>query len=566
MSIQTIVHRFVHFALLIFFGGMAMGQSPTMSTIRLTDNTSDEILYFAGDSTGIYRLKDHLREVMMEGYLHCYIDTVHADTLIEARLYRGPRTLPDSIHWSFGSSQGTQTIQYQAHKAQRLKDWSELRTVIDEQLTWGENNGFPFIAVQPVDLWRSADSTLSVELLLEPGPLIQYDSLFVVSSQSVPVKYIRRYLGIQRGERYNESELKALEIRLQEIPFIQSVRPIEVRFWQNKADIKVFVKRKGANYFNAILGVRPDDKTGKVNITGDVEIRLLNAFNRGEELELNWRKMQTQTQDLFVQAEVPYWFGGPIGTETSLKIYKRDSTFTDVKGRYGLLLQLERLNRISVFVEQQKISNLSNFTTTANTFRTSRLLLYGARARWVNLDYRFNPRKGYELDMEVSSGRRTVIRGESNSSSTRYDVLRYRAALAYYIPTFKQQTLRFGVLGQGISSGALQSAELLRLGGLRTLRGVDEESINTTQFMVGSLEYRWLFERNGALYAFVDQGWYERNAEPGYSSDFPRSFGVGVNFETKSGIFTFNYALGKQFDNPVQFRNAKISFGFRNVF
>jgi outer membrane protein assembly factor BamA len=547
---------------------VVLGQSKPIVTIRLTDDGSDKIQYFSNDSTGFKKMTDHLNDIMMEGHLHSYIDTVRKDTLIEAKIIRGPRILPDSVHWSYSSSSNIQSFQNQTLMPLRINDWKELRNTIEEQLTWGEDHGYPFASVQTTGLSKSLDSTLTLELLLEPGPLIQYDSLFVVSSQAIPTKYIRRYLGILGGDHYNESELNELEIRLQEIPFIQTVRPIEVRFWQNKADIKVFVKRKGANYFNAILGIRPDDKTGKVNFTGDVEVRLLNAFNRGEELELNWRKMQTQTQDLFVQAEVPYWFGGPIGTETSLKIYKRDSTFTDVKGRYGLMLQLERLNRISVFIEQQKISNLSvtNFAGTNNAFRNSRLLLYGARARWLNLDYRFNPRRGYELDIEVSTGRRTVVSGETKTNAAIYDIVRYRAAVAYYIPTFKKQTLRLGFLGQGVSSGELETAELLRLGGLRTIRGVDEESINTTQFMVSSLEYRWLFERNGALYAFVDQGWYERNADPGYLNDFPRSYGVGINFETKSGIFTFNYALGKQFDNPVQIRNAKISFGFRNVF
>ncbi len=556
----------VHLATLLFGVGMACAQTKLPASIRLTDAASGQAIYFMNDSAGRVRMSDHLLEVMMDGYLHSYIDTVSSDSIIDARLYRGPRILPDSIQWSIASTAPSQSIQSQSISRKGLKQWGDLRAAIEEQLQWGENNGYPFMSVHPKGLRASSDSALTVQLLLEPGPFIQYDSLFVVSSQTVPTKYIRRYLGIQSGERYNEAELKGLELRLQEIPFIQSVRPIEVRFWQNKADVKVFVKRKGANYFNAILGIRPDDRTGKVNLTGDVEIRLVNAFNRGEEMELNWRKMQTQTQDLFVQAEVPYWFGGPIGTETSLKIYKRDSTFTDVKGRYGLMLQLERLNRISVFMEQQKISSLSNVVTGGNPFRTSRLVLYGARARWVNLDYRFNPRKGYELDMEVSSGRRILTTGESITTNTQYDVLRYRAAAAYYVPVFKQQTLRIGVLGQGLSSDALQSSELIRLGGLRTLRGVDEESINATQFVVGSLEYRWLFERNGALYAFMDQGWYERNAAPSYLQDFPRSYGVGVNFETKSGIFTFNYALGKQFDNPVQLRNAKISFGFRNIF
>jgi hypothetical protein len=98
------------------------------------------------------------------------------------------------------------------------------------------------------------------------------------------------------------------------------------------------------------------------------------------------------------------------------------------------------------------------------------------------------------------------------------------------------------------------------------MRGINEESIYATAWSVASIEYRVLLEENSAVYLFGDQCWYEKKGASGFDTDHPFSFGAGFNFETKAGIFTFNYALGKQFDNPILVRNGKISFGFRNVF
>jgi hemolysin activation/secretion protein len=192
--------------------------------------------------------------------------------------------------------------------------------------------------------------------------------------------------------------------------------------------------------------------------------------------------------------------------------------------------------------------------------------LYGAKGRWSNLDYKLNPRKGYEIELEASSGRRNVSYQDEAAAAQSFAIFRYRWAISGFIPTWKAQTIKLGGLGQGILSPSLESAELLRFGGLRTMRGIDEESINATQYLVGTMEYRWLFDRNSALYAFVDQGWYERQSADVRAADWPRAFGAGVNLETKSGIFTFNYSLGQQQGNPVQIRSAKISFGFRNTF
>jgi hypothetical protein len=49
-------------------------------------------------------------------------------------------------------------------------------------------------------------------------------------------------------------------------------------------------------------------------------------------------------------------------------------------------------------------------------------------------------------------------------------------------------------------------------------------------------------------------------------TDTPLGFGVGTSFETKAGIFALTYALGQQFDNPIELRAGKIHFGFTSLF
>ena len=108
--------------------------------------------------------------------------------------------------------------------------------------------------------------------------------------------------------------------------------------------------------------------------------------------------------------------------------------------------------------------------------------------------------------------------------------------------------------------------ELIRIGGLFTLRGFDEESIFATFYSIATVEYRYILEQNSFLYLFFDGAYYEKDNVKGYVSDRPIGFGAGMSFDTKAGIFSISYALGKQFDNPILFRSAKIHFGFINYF
>ncbi|MFQ5335785.1 MAG: hypothetical protein ACE5DN_06900, partial [Flavobacteriales bacterium] len=65
---------------------------------------------------------------------------------------------------------------------------------------------------------------------------------------------------------------------------------------------------------------------------------------------------------------------------------------------------------------------------------------------------------------------------------------------------------------------------------------------------------------------FWDGAYYENTSVGNRVFDRPFGFGAGISFETSSGIFSINYALGKQFDNPLLLKTAKVHFGFVNFF
>jgi hemolysin activation/secretion protein len=101
---------------------------------------------------------------------------------------------------------------------------------------------------------------------------------------------------------------------------------------------------------------------------------------------------------------------------------------------------------------------------------------------------------------------------------------------------------------------------------LRTLRGFDEESIFASTFVIPTIEYRFLFAQNSNILLFTEGAWYENNSNNSYLKDTPISIGTGINFETKAGILSLNYALGNQFGNGFDIRSGKIHFGLVALF
>lgn len=501
------------------------------------------------------------------GYLDAQIDTVVVDSLIKARITQGRQYILGSIHWK-QDSLNRSFVDNTIYRKPKAFDITQLNYQIGKTIEQFENKGYPFASVSVIGM-EEKDGKTDITLALDRGQAIMLDSLIIRSEDRIPLRYVKNYLDIRKGDFYNEAKLRGLDKKLREIPFVQLNSPTELRFKPGEADVYLFLKRKKASYFNGIVGVRPDDVTGKINITGDAEIKLINAFNSGEDFYLNWRKLQSQTQDLTVKTTLPYLFSSPIGIDGHLKIYKRDSTFTSLKASGGLVFVFSGTNNIKAFVERNTTSQLSTYFTglpLANVNAT----LYGLSGHAERLDYRFNPRKGYQATLQFATGFRNVDQRLADqvesANNGRYNLYRIEGEAEYFIPTFKRQTIRVGTQGSALITQAIYDNEMYRIGGLRTIRGVDEESLYATSWAMGSIEYRFLFEENAALYAFFDQAWYEKKGVGEFITDTPIGFGAGVNFETNAGIFTFNYALGQQFDNPMRVRNAKVSFGFRSIF
>ncbi|MEY3398946.1 MAG: hypothetical protein RL220_1540 [Bacteroidota bacterium] len=493
-------------------------------------------------------------ELITEGYLNATLDTSWSGQTLNIRIERGKRyslvvRTVDSLQFANQLSSS---------------DFGDVGRTAEQLISKEENNGYPFASVNPA-VEYVADSVFYCDLELNRGPFFSMDSLIIRGDGKHGGNYLRHYLRFRKGMPYDESWFRSLAAKTAEIPFVRLTKPPEVLFRKGKASFYLYTEKKNANFFSGILGIQPNEATGKTNITGDLELNLVNSVNGGEEFYLNWRKLQPQTQDLKLRLLIPYIAGLPLGTEGNLEVFRRDSSFTQLKTSLALMHFLGGPQHVKVFVEKNAFNQLNNFST-AGVLANINSTMYGVAIKLEKLDYRLNPLKGWSLSLEGAAGRKDARPGGSESVTTAYEQYRINLSAEGYIKTFKRQTIRLGFGGGMLESPVIYTNEMYRIGGIRTLRGFDEESIFASSYGVASIEYRILLDRNSNLLFFGDQAWYERRDPSGFTTDTPIGFGAGVNFETRAGIFTFTYGLGSQFDNPILIRNGKIGFGFRNTF
>ena len=456
--------------------------------------------------------------------------------------------------------------------------YKNVKKAEEKLIRYYENNGYPFASVK-LDSIVIEDGKISAQLHLEKNVLEKIDSVVIKGNAKISSVYMYTYLGIKPGSLYNEGQLKKVNTRLAELPFIRSTKPATIIFTDKFNKLILNLEKKRASQFDGIIGVLPDNKTGKVLFTGDVALKLQNGLGRGELIDMNWQRLQTQTQDLKLRLVYPFLFHTPFGVDYTFKLYKKDTTFLELDQNIGVQYMLIGGNYIKVFYDNKTSTLLSTsqyqYATTLPPNADVSTNMYGAGVKYEKLDYRLNPRKGYSILMNVSVGTKYIKKNAKLSDSLYKDIKDFKSTVyngdfqgSVFLPVTTRSTVRIGGQAAYLYGKDIFQNELFRIGGLKSLRGFDEESIYASSYAILSVEYRYILEQNSYLYLFGDQAYYENNAVTLslVGHDKPYGFGVGISFQTKAGIFSISYALGSQQGNPIEVKSGKIHFGIVNYF
>lgn len=453
--------------------------------------------------------------------------------------------------------------------------FKDVKKIQERLITYYENNGYPFASIT-LDSINVSDATLAAQLKLTKNKEVKIDSILVKGTAKISPVYIHNYLGIKQGNLYDESKLKNINTRLSELPFITTTSPARVLFTTTHTKLILNLNNKHASQFDGIAGLMTDPKTQKTIFTGNLHLMLQNGLGKGELIDISWSRLKAQTQDIKLRLVYPFIFRSPFGIDYNFELYKLDTTFSYVNNNVGLQYLLTGGNYLKIFYNN-KISSILSTSGLENLTQLPQYgdvteNMYGIGLKHEKLDYRLNPRKGFYIMANVSVGDK-IIRKNPNLNPIVYNNVALKSALysgdldaSLFIPIKQTSTFKMGVKSAFIQGQNLFQNELFRIGGLNTLRGFNVQSIFASAYSVFTLEYRLLLERNSYLCLFTDGAYYENLSTAEHIHDTPIGFGAGVNFQTKAGIFSINYALGKQFSNPISLRNGVISFGLVNYF
>ena len=239
--------------------------------------------------------------------------------------------------------------------------------------------------------------------------------------------------------------------------------------------------------------------------------------------------------------------------------------------KIGGIYYLSGLNNLSAYFENSssKLLSVANITSSGALSQNIDYSInrYGLSSEIDLLNDLWIPTKGVKMGIDLNVGTRKVI--INNKVPTEYydDIkknetqLKTTLNIESYYPIFRKIIFNASNKTCYISGNNRYENELFRFGGLTTLRGFNEESLMASFVSIINTEIRWLMDRKTFLFIFWNGAYYEKRTTTKFVHDTPYGTGVGLSFDTPTGIFNITYALGKEFNNPIQLKYGKIHFG-----
>jgi len=465
----------------------------------------------------------------------------------------------------------------------------EISFLSEKILFFLENSGYPFSDVKMDSIVFENTDSISAKLVVRKNKKIYFDSINVVSGIDLSSKYLENYLEIKKGDVFDKRMVEKAAKKLDNLPFVTLSNPPTVSFFGSGATLNLNLKEKKVNRFDFLLGLIPDN-TGvrKYKLTGEITAEFLNKLGSGEKIYFNYKNMAQGRQNLILNLNYPFILDMPYGLDSKFNIFINEDQYRDVNLNLGVQYLFKGVNYVKTYwklfssrlltVDSASILSLGRLPDKLDIVSNS----VGMQLGYKDLDYFFNPGKGIEIVIDANAGQRKIIKNlqiinllnQNIDFSNSYDSLKivsyvFNIAenISFYYPLNSKIVLKIANKSAWKkSANRLYQNELFRLGGNKLLRGFDEESIPASIYSVSTAEIRLLIDRNSFLFAFMDYAYIYNPFSTASVKDTPFGTGVGVNFDTKGGILSIAAAVGKQYENPLDFKNIKIHIGYVSLF
>jgi outer membrane protein assembly factor BamA len=419
--------------------------------------------------------------------------------------------------------------------------------------------GDPFVTVelQNIKPSKSYNNTLEATLIIYSEEMRRVNNIKIRGYEKFPKAFLKYTIGLREGMVFQKEKINSQSRLLNNLGFVKNTKSPEVLFTYESTDLYLYLEKVPNNLFDGILGFTTNEETNKLELNGYINLLLGNNLNFGEQLQIQYQNDGNLQERFQVETELPYILQTPFGIELGLTLFKQDSTFLTVEKNALANYRFNTRTKIFGGYKDYESSNLQDELQAGGFVQdyTSRFFVFGGSFSIPQNSILFPNKSTVILKNEL--GKRKT--GQLDANQYR---LNFKANHIFNLNTIN--SIYFKNSSGYLSSENYLANELYRFGGINSIRGFDENSIDASFYSVLNTEYRFLLNLNTYLHSITDLAYFENPITESKSQIY--SFGLGLGLLTKAGKFKFEIANGTFEGQNFKFYNTKIHLSLQAKF
>ncbi|MGL2967281.1 hypothetical protein [Flavobacterium sp. XGLA_31] len=432
--------------------------------------------------------------------------------------------------------------------------YEETETFLNTVLKKMESIGFAMTKVRLINIQKRSNF-ITADLSIVKEIKRQLNDIVINGYDKFPDSHKKNILRQYRNKVFNQKNLEKLYNDFDKFRFVKQSKYPEILFTKDSTKVYVYLEKTKANTFDGFIGFT-NDENKKLVFSGYLDLTLNNILNSGEKLSLYW-KSDGQNQKTFnLGMELPYIFKSPIGLKTELNIFKQDSTFQNTRTAIDLGYYFNYNTRFYLGYQATESSDIQNANTESlsdfnNTYTTAALEFLDFK----NDDFLF-PEKT-NLNFKIGTGKR---RAKTFSDNQFFVDL----TLKHNLYLNDKNSISIKTQNFYLQSSNYITNELHRFGGINSIRGFNENSLQANTFNAILTEYRYTLTPNLYIHSIADFARLQDNTSNSKENLLGLGFGFGLL--TKNGLFNIIYANGSTKEQTIKLSNSIVHISFKANF
>lgn len=431
---------------------------------------------------------------------------------------------------------------------------TSVESFMNLQLKKLEQKGYS-LANLKLENFRTEDSLLFADLKIKKNSQRILNDIVINGSSKFPESHKRNLMRLYANRTFNQDGLQKVFKEIEEYRFVKQTKYPEILFTQDSTKIYVYLEKAKSNRFDGFIGFS-NEEDGKFSFNGYLDILLHNILNSGEQFLIYWKNDGKKQTSFNIGLQVPYLFKSPIGIKAELNIFKKDSTFQNTNTSIDLGYFFNYNSRLYLGYQATESSDIQNVNSSfisdfTNSFVTSQYEF----TKFKTDDFLFPEKTVFHF--KIGLGKRDSKTDSQNQVFGKMELRHNFYLNAKNIIHLKSQNYL-------LTSENYIVNELYRFGGINSIRGFNENSLQGNLFTSLLTEYRYVLSPGMYVHSIIDYGYYQDQTNA--SNDSLIGLGFGFGLLTKNGLFNLIYANGSTNDEAIKLANSIVHISFKSSF